>query len=93
MASINNLSLPAIVVVFSTCSPDCSPSFWRLFESSPPEVSRLGRYPNLQSKLRVRAIRDKSSGFEIHGNRVERRPRNRADGVATPSRGPAVFAG
>ena len=48
MASINNLSIPAIVVVLSACSRDCSSSFWQLLESSASEVLRAGRNPGPQ---------------------------------------------
>ena len=51
-ASTNNLN----VVVLLTCSHDCSPPFWQLFESSPPEVSRSGRDPSPQCELHVFAV-------------------------------------
>ena len=56
MASLNNLSISAIVVVLSACSQDCSPSFWQLFESSPPEVSRPRRNTGPQCELDTLAI-------------------------------------
>ena len=56
VASINSLSNLAVIVALSAGSHDCSPSFWRLFDSSLPEVSRPGR-------IQVRSVNSTSLRF------------------------------
>ena len=53
IASINNLSIPVIVVLLSACSNNCTPSLLRLFESSSPEVLRPSCNPGPQCELHV----------------------------------------
>ena len=65
MTSIDNLSIPAIVVVLSACSRDCSPSFWQLFQSSPSEVSRLGHDPDPHYELHILAVLEVPSAVGV----------------------------
>ena len=65
MASINNVSIYAIVVVFFTYFYDYSPLFSKLFESSLPEVLRSGRDPDLQCELHILAVIVVPSASEV----------------------------
>ena len=65
MASIHNLSIPAIVVVLSACSHDCSPSLWQLFESSTSKVLRPGHDPGPQCELHILAVLEVPSVAEV----------------------------
>ena len=65
MTSINNLSILVTVAVLSTSSHDCFPSFWRLFESFPPEVWRPGRDLGPNCELLVLAVLEVPSATEL----------------------------
>ena len=65
MASINNLSIPAIVIALYVCSLNCSSSFRQFFKSSPPEILRLGHDPGPQRELHVLAILEVPSTTEV----------------------------
>ena len=62
---INNSSIPPIVAVLSACSRDFSPSFLKLFESSPPGVSRPDLDPGPQCELHALAVLEVPSAAKV----------------------------